>query len=130
MRKIIIGIVLFCSLLINLSQSQAQMNQKPAMPTIVYTTGFVTGELPGKTVATLCPTITGNSIMFKAESANTGNCYIGGSSVAITSGSLNTNTGLELDSGDSSGWIPVKNLNQFYYICNSTFDHLTYMVIQ
>lgn len=99
-----------------------------SVETVPYTTP-ATGELAGATSATQMPNVACRLARFKARSDNAGSVFIGVSGVTAPNGSTDTTTGLELDAGDDTGWIPVDNLNRFYRICDNTSDDLTYMVL-
>lgn len=96
---------------------------------IVYTT-TKSGELQGSATALQLPNITCKLVKFKARDDNAGNVYLGAAGVTKPEGITDTTTGLQLDAGDDSGWIPVDNLNRFYRICDNTGDDLTYMALE
>lgn len=94
------------------------------------------GELAGVTTATIMHTTSCNLVKFKALASNVGNVYIGGldndtGAAAVTTPKANTNrtTGLELQPGDDSGWLPVSNLNKLSYICDTVNDRLSYIAL-
>ena len=93
---------------------------------------FAVGELQGVASATQMPSVTGQLVRFKALSGNAGNVYIGRSTVTKIDGTTDVTSGLELDAGDDTGWIPIpgKNMNAFYRICDNVGDDLTYMVLK
>jgi hypothetical protein len=97
--------------------------QYPAYRTVV------TGELAGATTATQLPDIPCSLVRLKARSDNAGSVYIGPSGVSLADGSTDTTTGLELDAGEDTGWIPTDNLNRFYRITDNSGDDLTYMAL-
>ena len=93
-------------------------------------TKIQSGELAGIAASTQMPSITCQLVCFKAATSNTGNVYIGASSsVTVEDGATDTTTGIELDAGDSTPWLPVDNLNRFAYICSSTADNVTYLAL-
>jgi len=94
--------------------------------------GLAVGELQGSASALQMPSVTGQLVRFKAVESNAGNVYIGGSTVTKVDGTTDVTTGLELDAGDDTGWIPIpgKNINVFYRICDNVGDDLTYMVLK
>ena len=94
----------------------------------VYTT-VATGELAGNTSATQLPNVTCRAVQIKAVLSNAGNVYIGISGVTRPNGSDDVTTGLELTPGDSTGWLPVDNLNRLYRICDNAGDDLTYLAV-
>lgn len=86
------------------------------------------GELAGATEATQCPNVACTiGVRLKAAYDNAGRVYIGVSGVTKKDGTTDTTTGLELNAGDDSGWLPVSNLNQLYRICDNAGDDLTYI---
>ena len=87
------------------------------------------GELQGSVSALQGPNVECYLVNFKAVSSNAGKVYIGGSGVTIVDGTTDTTSGWELGAGESTGWIPCGNLNQFYRICDNTGDDLTYLAI-
>lgn len=64
-------------------------------------------------------------VEFTLKSTATGKVYIGGSDVSSV-------VGRELSAGDSTGWIPIKNLNLVYYVgtVNNATDDLHYMYVR
>jgi hypothetical protein len=89
----------------------------------------ITGELAGATSATQMPDRQCSMVRFKAHNDNAGNVYIGGSGVTVANGSTDQTTGLQLDAGDDTGWIPCDNVSRFYRICDNAGDDLTYMAL-
>lgn len=90
---------------------------------------IATGELAGSATAIQMPNVPCYMVKFKAEAANAGKVYIGGSGVTAIDGTTDTTTGLQLSAGDETGWIPVTNLNVFYRISNNAGDDLTYLAL-
>jgi hypothetical protein len=90
-----------------------------------------TGELAGSATAAQLPSITAVKVIFRARQDNAGNVYLGGAGVTKPDGSTDVTTGLELDAGQDTEWIPVPNgnLNSFYRICDNAGDDLTYLAI-
>ena len=87
------------------------------------------GELAGSANAIQMPQRACRFVKFIAATDNAGNVYIGGAGVTVANGTTDTTTGLVLDAGQDSGWIPVADLNQFYRICDNAGDDLTYMAL-
>ena len=85
------------------------------------------GEIAGAGSATQMPDIAVKLVRFTAVSGNAGSVYIGGVGVTIPDGSTDTTSGLELEPGDATGWMPVPNLNILYYICDNAGDDITYL---
>ena len=88
-----------------------------------------TGERAGSATAVQLPSVAGSMVLIKAVASNEGNVYLGKSGVTVVDGTTDATSGLELTPGDSTGWIPVDNLNNFYIICNNAGDDITYMVL-
>lgn len=93
-------------------------------------TAPVCGEIGVTTSAVVLPTITCKLVQIKAAAANAGKTYLGvGSGLTATlDGTTDTTTGLELSAGESSGWLPVDNLNRFY-IRGSATGSVTYIAM-
>lgn len=87
------------------------------------------GEIQGGTTAAQMPDIPCVMVKFRALTSNAGDVYIGGLGVTVPDGETDATSGLELSSGDDSGWIPVENLNKFYMITDNNGDDLTYLVL-
>lgn len=89
-----------------------------------------TGELAGSASAAQMPDVDCSFVNFKAAYDNAGNVYIGKSGVTKADGSTDTTTGLQLDAGQETGWLPTGgNLNTFYRICDNAGDDLTYVTL-
>lgn len=87
------------------------------------------GELAGSASAVQMPNVPCSTIKFKAAVDNAGNVYIGGAGVTAANGSTDITTGLQLDAGEETGWLPVSNANLFYRICDNAGDDLTYIAL-
>lgn len=87
------------------------------------------GELAGSASAVQMPDVKCSYVRFKAVGSNAGYVYIGGASVTKVDGTTDITTGLELDAGDDTGWIPCGNMNLFWRICDNAGDDLTYLVM-
>lgn len=87
------------------------------------------GELQGSAAALQMPALACKLVKFKARGDNSGYVYIGGAGVTKPDGNTDTRTGLELDAGEETGWLPVDNLNRFYRICDNAGDDLTYLAL-
>jgi len=87
------------------------------------------GELQGSATALQLPDIACRMVLLKAVASNAGNVYIGGVGVTKVDGTTDVTTGLELTPGDMTPWIPVKNLNVLYRICDNAGDDLTYLAV-
>ena len=87
------------------------------------------GELAGSATALQMPDIPCRLVRFEAVVGNAGNVYIGGAGVTIVDGTTDTTSGIELDAGVHTDWMPVSNLNVFYRICDNAGDDLTYLAL-
>ncbi len=92
-------------------------------------TEIKTGELAGATSATQMPDLKCNAVAFFTLTDNTGNVYIGGEGVTVPNGVADSTSGAPLSSGSSSQFIPCRNLNIFYYICDNATDDLVYFAL-
>ncbi len=89
----------------------------------------VSGELAGSVTATQMPDITCNAVSFGALSSNAGSVYIGGPGVTVPDGTTDTTSGIELVPGEKMQFIPCRNLDFFYYICDNAGDDLVYLAL-
>ena len=89
----------------------------------------ISGELAGSTTATQMPNIVCNAVQFTALTDNATNVYIGGAGVTVPNGVTDTTSGTPLAAGSQMQFIPCRNLNQFYYICDSANDDLIYFAL-
>lgn len=87
------------------------------------------GELQGSATALKLPDVACRLVRFKAAYDNVGRVYLGGAGVTKKDGTTDVTTGLELNAGDDTGWLPVVNLNVFYRICDNAGDDLTYIAL-
>lgn len=87
------------------------------------------GEVSGSASAKQLPNIPGSLIKITAQIGNAGNVYLGGAGVTIPDGTTDTTSGLLLDAGDTTDWMPVENLNKFYIICDNAGDDITYLIL-
>ena len=120
------------------SGSEMQVDVVAALPTGTNDVGNVgtkdlttvaVGERQGSESAVVLPTVSASLVRVKAVGDNAGNVYLGGTAVTRADGTTDTTTGLELQPGDDTGWIPTDNLNRFYIICDNAGDDITYMVL-
>lgn len=99
-------------------------------PTLTHMeTSFTNGELAGSATALQMPSVVCSYVIFKGHPTNTGNVYIGSSSVTVANGTTDTTTGMLVAPGEQLSLIPVPggNLNAFYRICDNATDDLVYM---
>ncbi len=88
------------------------------------------GELAGSTSALQMPDVPCRLVKFKAQADNTGEVFIGGSTVSKIDGSTDITTGFELAASEDTGWILIDNLNRFYRISDAATDDLTYLALR
>lgn len=91
----------------------------------------VTGEIAGSVTATQMPDIPvgDGAVALQAAKSNVGNVYVGGAGVTKPDGSTDTTTGIELEPGEVLQFMPVTNLNVWYYICDNAGDDIIYMIL-
>lgn len=94
-----------------------------------YTT-VLNGELQGSATALQMPNVACKLVKFKALIDNAGNVYFGAAGVTIPNGTSDFTSGWLLDAGEETGWIPVDNLNRFYYICTNAGDDFVYLALR
>ena len=83
---------------------------------------FYAGNIPASAVRAQMPSIPCEMVRFKSDPDNDGQIYLGGDDVT-------TGIGWQLDAGDDTGWIPVHNLEEVYYICSDATQRLMYMIV-
>lgn len=89
------------------------------------------GELQGSASALQCPDIPCKGVIFKARADNAGSVFIGlADTVTVADGTTDTTTGYGLSAGDSTGYWPCSNVNQFWRISTNAGDDLTYMTFK
>jgi len=96
---------------------------------IVYGNVY-TGERAGSVTAVQLPDRTCRMVMFIAAKSNAGNVYIGGSGVTKAAGTTTATAGYELQAGGQTPWIPIRNVNLIYMICDNAGDDLLWMAIE
>ena len=87
------------------------------------------GEVSGSTTSKALPSVECSLVMIKAVASNAGEVYLGGGTVTVVNTTTDTTSGLELRPGDSTGWIPVSNLNVLSIICDAATDDITYLAL-
>ncbi len=90
---------------------------------------IASGELQGSTTALQLPNIPCMAVLFKANTNNAGNVYLGSTGVTKSDGTTDITTGLQLTAGDTLPWLPIDNLNRLYRICDNATDGLTYFLL-
>ena len=89
--------------------------------------GF-TFEQAGSVTAVQMPNNECYYVRLKARAANTGKAYVGFSNaVTKADGTADTTSGFELSAKDDTGWIPIRNTNKFWVICDNATDTLIVM---
>jgi hypothetical protein len=69
-------------------------------------------------------------VNFVADEGNTGLVAIGNSaSVTLPANSTTTTAGFQLTAKGQTGFLPCRNLDNFFYICSSTVDFVNYICI-
>lgn len=87
------------------------------------------GEVSGSATAKQLPDIDCRMVRISAVVGNAGNVYLGGAGVTIPDGTTDTTSGLVLDAGVHSDWMPILNLNLLYIICDNAGDDITYLAL-
>ena len=95
----------------------------------VYNT-VKSGELAGSATALQLPDIPCRAVFFTAIASNAGKVYLGGAGVTVPNGTTDTTSGIELQAGDMTPFIPISNLNKLYRICENAGDDLTYFLVK
>ena len=90
----------------------------------------VSGEIQGGTTAAQLPNVPCVKVLFKAQSGNSTNVYLGGANVTIPDGVTDETSGLTLDAGEETGWIQIDNLNRFWMITDANGDDLSYIALK
>jgi hypothetical protein len=94
-------------------------------------TSCKSGEIAGAVSATRMPDIPiDGALVIQAAKSNVGNVYIGGAGVTKPDGSTDTTTGIELEPGEMIQFMPVDNLNVYYYICDNAGDDILYLILE
>ena len=88
------------------------------------------GERAGSTSAVQLPDRTCRLVMFVAPNSNTGDVYLGGSGVTVAADTTTITAGYELQPGGQTPWIPIRNMNLIFMICDGTGDALLWMALE
>lgn len=91
---------------------------------------IITGEIQGSVVSFPMPDIPCCVVKFKAVRSNSGNVYIGRSTVTLPDGISDKTTGYELDAGEETDWLPISNLKLLSLICDNVGDDLTFIALR
>lgn len=87
------------------------------------------GEVSGSATAKQLPSIPASLIKITAQAGNAGNVYLGSAGVTIPDGTTDTTSGLLLDAGDTTDWMPIDNLDKLYIICDNAGDDIVYLIL-
>ena len=91
---------------------------------------LATGNAVGTATAVNFASVTCGFANFVADEGNTGVVCIGkASTVTLTTNADSTTAGFQLTAKGQTGFLPCTNLNNFYYICSSTVDHVSYVCV-
>ena len=89
------------------------------------------GALAGSVAAAQLPNIPCEAVFFTALASNAGKVYLGFVGVTIPSDSTtDTTSGIELQAGDMTPFIPISNLNKLFRICENAGDDLCYFLVK
>ena len=88
------------------------------------------GALAGSITAVQLPNIPCEAVFFTALAGNAGKVYLGGPGVTAPDGTTDTTSGIELQAGDMTPFIPISNLNKLYRICENAGDDLCYFLVK
>ena len=88
------------------------------------------GELQGSAAALQLPDIPCRAVFFTAVASNAGKVYLGGPAVTAPDGTTDTTSGIELQAGDMTPFIPISNLNKLFRICENAGDDLCYFLVK
>ena len=88
------------------------------------------GALAGSASALQLPDIPCRAVFFTALAGNAGKVYLGGPGVTAPDGTTDTTSGIELQAGDMTPFIPISNLNKLFRICENAGDDLTYFLVK
>ena len=88
------------------------------------------GDLQASAPALQLPDIPCRAVFFTAIASNAGKVYLGGPGVTVPDGTTDTTSGIELQAGDMTPFIPISNLNKLYRICENAGDDLTYFLVK
>ena len=95
-----------------------------------YYTAVLSGEIQGGTTAAQMPDIPCSKVKLRALGSNSGNVYIGGSSVTLPDGTSDATSGFELDAGQDTDWLEISNLNLLYMITDNNGDDVSYLALR
>ncbi len=101
---------------------------KNEVENIQYST-VTSGERQGSATAVQLPDIPCRAVAISAVSDNVGSVFLGGAGVTVPDGTTDTTSGLELEAGDMTQFIPVTNLNVFFIICDNAGDDISYLAL-
>lgn len=73
------------------------------------------------------PLIEGSFIILKAQSANSGNAYLGSDKVTVPTSATNETTGYELRPGEASPYLPFATDSR-YCLIGTSGDYVSYLI--
>src|SRR3990170_4263651 len=88
------------------------------------------GELQSSAAPPQLPHIPCRAVFFTAVASNAGKVYLGGPAVTAPDGTTDTTSGIELQAGDMTPFIPISNLNKLFRICENAGDDLCYFLVK
>src|SRR3990167_1674124 len=88
------------------------------------------GEVSGDTAIKQLPDVSCRLVMFVAPNTNTGDVYLGASTITIPNGATDATSGYQLKASAQTPWLPASNLNLFYIRCDASTDDILYMALE
>ena len=85
-----------------------------------------TGEVAGSAEPKQLPERPCQAVRIKAVRANTGNVYIGTGGVRAVESADNDYAGWELDAGEETPWLFIRNLDQLWMIGTTAADDIVF----
>jgi hypothetical protein len=79
--------------------------------------------IPNSEIAAICPNFICEWVAFQNDPASTGNLTLGSDRIAAVG------TGIELEPGKVTGWIPANNLNLVWHKEDDATTFLNYMLV-
>ena len=76
------------------------------------------------------PDISCRMVMFVAPNTNSGDVYLGTSTVTVVDGTTDITSGYELKASAQTPWLPASNLNRFWIKCDNDEDDILYMALE
>ena len=95
-----------------------------------YYETVLTGEIALTSVSNQFPDVPSYLVRFKARKENIRPAFVGPLGVTVPDGVTDQTTGLQMDAQDDSGWMLVRNLNNFYGLASGGTAGLTYIILR